>query len=190
MSISLRGIGEGYPAPVPVHQRTGEFDALLKLYKKRQPKRVLEIGTYEGGTLYHWLQGKPDLAVTVDDFRDGINNKHLYADWTSDGTRLEVIEGDSHDPLIIKRIGELAPFDWIFIDADHGYDAVRADWETYSRMGTGILAFHDILPPSWAHPEIQVSQLWRELKAAGHRTRELIDDPNATWGGIGIVFLD
>ena len=178
------------PDPPVAMQHAAELDALLELYTARKPRRVLEIGTYEGGTLYHWLKGRPKIVVSVDDFSMGGDNRSLYPGWTPARTRLEVVAGSSRDPETFEAVAPLAPFDWAFIDADHSYPAVRADWELYLPLCEGVIAFHDILPPSADHPEIQVSALWAEIKDAGYRTVELIDDPGAPWGGIGVVFLD
>ena len=101
-----------------------------------------------------------------------------------------MIAGHSQTSDTFAAVQRFAPFDWCFIDADHAYHAVRADWELYRPLCDGIVAFHDILPPSRDHPEIEVARLWQEIKADGHRTLELIDDPAAAWGGIGIVFLN
>lgn len=185
------GFGDG---PVHVHQRTHEFAELLDLYEHLQPSRILEIGSYEGGTLYHWLQNAAPGAVlvSVDDFRMGIDNRRLYPEWTPEGVECYAVNGDSHDPETINQVAVYAPFDWVFIDADHSYQAVRHDWETYWPLCKpgGIVAFHDILGPTEQHPEIEVSRLWREIQQAGLLTRELVADPGAPWGGIGVVYLD
>ena len=45
------------PLPgVEVGQWDNEFKALLGLYADLAPLRVLEIGTWQGGTLWYWLQ--------------------------------------------------------------------------------------------------------------------------------------
>ncbi len=43
------------------------------------------------------------------------------------------------------RLAKVAPFNFIFIDADHSYDGVKSDWKNYSPMlsGDGLIAFHD-----------------------------------------------
>lgn len=176
-----------------MQQHEREFLDLLKIYLERKPSRVLEIGTYEGGTLFHWLTaGDPEVVVVVDDFTqtNRLAWPKVWATWAAEVTRLEVIAADSRSPGTFETVQEFGPFDWAFIDADHSYDAVRADWERYRPLCTGVVAFHDILPPSANHPEIQVSRLWAEIKTEGYRTVELIDDPAADWGGIGVVFLD
>jgi cephalosporin hydroxylase len=67
--------GCGPPSPVPILQREAEFSVLLELYRRLEPLKVLEIGTYHGGTLYHWLQnGSADLIVSLDSYAVGVDN--------------------------------------------------------------------------------------------------------------------
>jgi len=67
--------------PVPVLQNQSELAELIALYRDRKPKRTLEVGTYHGGTLYHWLRHAPRGAtvVSVDSYTvPGVDNRHLY----------------------------------------------------------------------------------------------------------------
>jgi predicted O-methyltransferase YrrM len=89
------------------------------------------------------------------------------------------------------------PLDVLFIDGDHSYEGVRADFEQYAplvRPG-GIVALHDINPDfstrsDLATPSISgdVPRYWSELKKE-HRTEELIANPDQDGFGIGIVFV-
>lgn len=185
--------GYGPPTPVPIFQWETEFQTLLELYRRLAPTFVLEIGTYHGGTLYHWLDNASSyaLVVSVDSYTAGVDNRHLYDDWVPTGVKLEVIAGDSRDPVTREMVEDCADeYDWLFIDAGHYYAEVRHDWQTYRpfvRSG-GVVAFHDILPPTVAHPEIEVAYLWEEIKST-HRTLEIIADRKADWGGIGVVLV-
>ena len=184
--------GYGPAAPVPIFQWEAEFNNLLDLYRELAPQRVLEIGTYYGGTLYHWLRNaNPGTrVVTLDSYAVGVDNRPLYDDWVPAGVILDVFAGDSQDPVMADRIRAFSPYDWVFIDAGHYYLEVRRDWVLYGPMCRpgGVVVFHDILPPTERHPEIEVNQLWRELQAAGFKTLEIIDDPHAEWGGIGVLY--
>lgn len=180
------------PAPVPVLQRAWELDQLLTIYRERRPRRVLEIGTFHGGTLYHWLRNAEPgaLVVTVDTYAAGVDNRHLYPEWVPEGVSLEVIAGSSHDPAVIDQAGAFGPYDFIVIDADHMEPAVRRDWESYSAMAArgGVIALHDIL----RHPSIawiQVEPVWRDIQRMGYVCQELIADPSLEWGGWGVVYL-
>jgi predicted O-methyltransferase YrrM len=183
-------VGYGPPTPTLIFQWAEEFEQCLELYRRQAPLCVLEIGTYYGGTLYHWLQNAEpgSLIVTVDSYATGIDNRHLYAEWTPPDVRLVVIDADSGLLETARQVAQFGPFDWIFIDGGHYYGEVRRDWTLYGPMRApgGLVLFHDILPPSPQHPEIEVSYLWRELRQT-HVTQEIVADRQASWGGIGVV---
>lgn len=184
--------GYGPPAPVPIFQHEAEFSKLLGLYKERQPAAVLEIGTYHGGTLYHWLTNASPGAkvVSVDSYAAGVDNRHRYNDWRPDTVNLFVIEGDSQETAVANEVRRLGPYDWVFIDAGHYYHEVKRDWELYGPMVRkgGVCVFHDILPPSEEHPEIEVARLWEEIKLMAF-TEEIVADREASWGGLGVAIL-
>jgi cephalosporin hydroxylase len=180
-------------ASTPVFQRPAEFDALLALYRQRQPKRVLEIGTYYGGTLKQWIHAAtPERVVSVDLFLPHYDPRAKAAGWAATaGVDLIAIQGDSRDPAIIAQVAALGPFDWIVIDADHTYDAVAADWENHAtqfRCGAAVV-LHDIVACPQRHPEIDVPRFWNEFVKPNHRTLEFVEDYAAPWGGLGVVLL-
>ena len=184
--------GYGPETPVPIFQWEREFSPALELYRRFKPSSVLEIGTYHGGTLYHWLQNaEPGTRlVSVDSYAVGVDNRHLYDEWVPDGVELHVLVGDSHVVETVEEVIQHAPFDWIFIDAGHYYNEVLADWRLYGPMAAdgGTVLFHDILPPTPQHPEIEVARLWEELKR-DHHCLEIVAEQDAEWGGIGVVLL-
>jgi predicted O-methyltransferase YrrM len=181
-------------AATPVFQHPAEMQYLIRLYRKRKPMRVLEIGTYFGGTLKQWLLHAPIGAtvVSVDLYTlSYADNRASYADWAAPSqATVHVIAGDSRDPAVIAQVARHAPYDWIFIDGNHYYNAVRMDWQHYGAMAApgGVVVFHDILENLEAHPEIEVFRLWSEIKAAGYSTEEVIDG-DGKWGGIGVVYV-
>ena len=182
----------GPVAPVPILQREWEFDTLLHIYADKKPKRVLEIGTYHGGTLFHWLTTHaPDVIVAVDSYRTGVDNRGLFREWATEaGSQLVIVQGDSISADTIAAVAEHAPFDWVWIDAGHFEHEAQADWDNYGSLCApgGIICLHDILThPS--HPAIEVEPVWRRIQISGYLTRELVADPSAEWGGIGVVYL-
>ena len=179
---------------VPVFQHIAEMDWMLALFEQRKPRRILEIGTYFGGTLKQWLTYCPPGAtvVSVDLYTlSYADNRARYADWAAPSqATVHVIAGDSRDPAVIAQVARHAPYDWVFIDGNHYYGPARSDWEHYGAMAApgGVVVFHDIVDNTEAHPEIQVARLWEEINAAGYTTAEYING-NGKWGGIGVVFI-
>ena len=110
-----------------------------------------------------------------------------------DGQTLHQVLGDSKSEDVLAEVRRLlpGPADVLFIDGDHTYAGVKADYLNYRELVRpgGLIGFHDILP----HPGVadcEVDRLWAEI---GGRKREIVSpqetrsDLGGTWGGIGIV---
>lgn len=145
-----------------IYQNLWELDQMLAVVDRLQPKRVLEVGSWAGGTLWHWLQ-VADKVVSVD---DGMRAADAWRQWADEAdTELHLLQGLSQDPAIVEQAGELGPYDFIFIDADHTYQSVSADWGNYRGMIApgGVFAFHDT--QHVGDPTYGVQQLWEEITA-------------------------
>ncbi len=174
LSFSFRS---GRLSIVPVQIRS-EIEGLLDLLAAKRPRTVLEIGTWNGGTLYLFARvAAPDaLLVTVDiDGGPGARLGRLSSvgllcsGSAAPGQRVvPLLRRDSHDPPTLAQIERALgrrPVDLLFIDGDHSYDGVRSDFEVYGRLVRpgGLVAFHDIVPGA---PEGvgEVPRFWQELK--------------------------
>ncbi len=183
-------------SPVQVAQIAWELDSLMALYRARAPKSTLEIGTFCGGTLYHFLKNSVEGAtvVTVDNLEAAPDNRHLYPDWTPAGVHCIPIIGDSHSADTIAEIAEHGPFDFMLIDGLHTYDAVKQDWDDYRPLAApgAVIALHDICLVR-DYPETNetagVSRLWREIQAAGYVTQEIVCQPGQSEYGVGMVYV-
>jgi len=179
------------PTPVPIFQREWEFQQLLRIYQERAPRRILEVGTFHGGTLYHWLRIAlaGAVIVSVDSYREQVDNRHLYAGWTPPDVTLHALMGDSRSQATLAMVRDFAPFDFVFIDAGHYAHEVQADWDNYAPLCApgGMVALHDICPSP--HDWIQVDQVWRQIQARGYVTQELVCAYGLDWSGIGCVYM-
>lgn len=180
----------------PAQIRPEIRDLLLRL-RSAGPRRILEIGTANGGSLFLWAQVAAADAhlISLDlpggSFGDGYARwkRPLYRSFAREGQKITLLQDDSHlerslDAVRDKLDGE--PLDFLFIDGDHTYDGVRRDFEMYAplvRPG-GLVAFHDIA--SHADPTCQVDRFWNELKQH-HACTEFLADPPAGWAGLGLV---
>ena len=80
-----------------------EFDQLLALYGEVNPKRVLEIGSKEGGTLWCLAQSsQPGTSIVSLDLV--APNEALYASWCPRGVEIAAIQGDSQTEEITSQI--------------------------------------------------------------------------------------
>lgn len=151
--------------PVPaeqIFQNTWELDHMLAIVERHRPSRVLEVGCWHGGTLWHWL-GIADRVVAVD---DEMRREEDWQEWAvAAGSELYLLRGFSQDAGIIEQAADLGPYDFIFIDGDHRYQAVKADWDNYRGMAApgGVFAFHDT--QHVGDDTYGVEQLWNEITA-------------------------
>jgi predicted O-methyltransferase YrrM len=136
-----------------------EFSQLLEQVDSLRPRRILEIGTANGGSLLPItrLSASDAHIISVDlhhgEFGGGYPAWRipLYKSFVREAQRLDLIRGDSHDPRTSARVRTLLggeQLDFLFIDGDHTFDGVRQDFETYGplvRPG-GLIGFHDINP--------------------------------------------
>ena len=174
-----------------------EIDGLLRRLQPVAPRRILEIGTANGGSLFLWAQiAAPDAhLISLDlpggQFGDGYARwkRPLYRSFARGAQRITLLQDDSHldrslDAVRAELAGE--PLDFLFIDGDHTYDGVRRDFEMYAPLvrSGGLVVFHDIA--SHDDPTCQVDRYWNELKQH-HDCTELLASPPAGWAGLGLV---
>jgi predicted O-methyltransferase YrrM len=180
-------------------QRTWELMSVIGLVKSLGPDTVLEIGTHGGGTLFCWPQVATETALIISvDFPDGPfgggyeeQDMKRFEGYLRGAQTLKCLRRDSHSwethQMVLSTIGN-RPVDFLFIDGDHTYRGVKADFEMYAplvRKG-GLIAFHDINENPFL-PECGVPDFWREIRS-GFRAYEFIDQGRDQHGmGIGVL---
>jgi len=183
--VAAAGGGVNYDLAKPdveTAQEPFELEQLLVLFRELDPMRVLEVGVWHGGTLWHWLQG----GRTVVGIDNAMAESDQWEEWALEaGSTLYLIQGDSHDPSVIVTAENCGPYQFAFIDAGHTYEEVKADWDAYGRMVEpgGLVAFHDIMPRA----DYGVDRLWAELKAGGHWLEISAGRPD--YCGIGVLWM-
>lgn len=189
-------------------QRPAEFARLLEMVEGRRELlgreserlRVLEIGSYKGGTLAGYRTMWPRAFVVAVDLPDPPDRELLT--W---GAR--VIEADSHELETLEavrealtRVDDAAGFDLVFVDGDHALEGAIRDVVMYGDLvrPAGLLALHDVTPFNEGRSEpLGPDLLWRMLKAGmvpGWTAYAEIVDPmpepdgrGPWWGGIGVA---
>lgn len=160
--------------PVPAYQNLNEFGGLWEFIAAREPRRLLEIGSLFGGTLWYWSQ-LPTLEqlVTVDlpsDWeevaREVRAGRPQWSEWMG-GLDFHDFQADSQLDKTVEAVIEVltGKFDVAFIDGDHSAEGVWRDFDLWSplvRTG-GVVAFHDTIPNGTNH-QPGVVALCAELK--------------------------
>lgn len=153
------------------------------------PKNILEIGCYDGGSSYY-LSKFANEMITID------NNNPCRFDPLSHRNNCKVgytyLGGDSHDPEIFNKVTKY-DWDFCFIDGDHSYEGVKADFENikpFLKKGTPV-AFHDIRISEYHHQHgCYVGEFWEELKKDQSKYTKMAEySLDGEWAGIGIVWI-
>lgn len=140
-------------APVPIWQNPTEFELFFNFVADRKPRRILEVGAFYGGTLWHWATRlKPDVLVSIDlpvhheseHWQRVWECRATWASWM-DNIEWHDLIGRSDDWFLHDEARKAGPFDFMFIDGDHSYEGVKRDFALYHPMLSegGIVAFHD-----------------------------------------------
>jgi len=117
----------------------------------------LEVGSFKGlwplafSVLCDKL-GKRPAYSSVTLMADNIENRSLLKVeeyYRTRGWTFVLIDGDSRDAASRERLVQEsgACFDFVLIDADHSYKAVRKDIQSFGGMAQHLLLFHDINTP-------------------------------------------
>ena len=188
----------GYP--IRPQQVPEELISLFDMVADLKPKNALEIGTCTGGTLFMMCRvADPSATVISVDLPGGRfgrgylwPRKFIYRRFAKIEQAVHLLRKNSHDrktlDLVRSVLGDKR-LDFLFIDGDHTYGGVRADFEMYAplvRKG-GIVAFHDIAK----HPveiECEVDRFWNEIRQRYDHV-EIVKDPNQQWAGIGVLHV-
>jgi predicted O-methyltransferase YrrM len=192
---------------IPPGQVRGEIAALLRILEPRACRRVLEIGTQHGGSLFLFAHvSAPDAQIVSVDLPHGefgggypVWRAPLYRRFGRAGQRIELVRGDSHAAETLARVRSLLagePLDFLFVDGDHTYEGVKQDFESYRELVRpgGLIALHDIAPGvASAEAEQEnllggdVPRFWSELTQQ-YPTTELCASQTGFFG-IGVVHL-
>jgi predicted O-methyltransferase YrrM len=153
-------------------------------------RSLLEIGSYDGASLMAFSAAQMPGGVTrsIDDAQhDTAKQLRAAVGWLkTKGFDAECRIDDSHLPAAVAWAAQWAPYDVVFIDGDHSYDGVKADWNSYAKMGR-LVCLHDVFST-----EPGVVKFWQEIVASEARTKQMAVGPNDVHPfykqqGVGIV---
>ena len=179
-------------------QVKSEIAYLCKVVQELNPKKIVEIGSASGGTLFLFAHVvSPEKIVSVDLPAGAFGGG--YPSWKiplfkslARKNVIQLIRADSHKEETLGKIKILLKgekVDFLFIDGDHTYQGVKQDFQMYSPLVKkgGIVAVHDIVkhdPSSGC----EVDRFWNEIKP-NYRHIEIIEKRDQKWAGIGVLYF-
>lgn len=182
------------------NQKRTEILALLRVLESLRPAVLCEIGADRGGTLALFASvATPDARILSIDIDYPGSRAKVYQTLKQPDQRTTCLQADSHAESTQTRVRDWLKgdaFDFLFIDGDHSYDGVKADYEMYAplvRCG-GIVAFHDIVPDfltrygtKTSSDVGEVPQYWSDICQTAGEATEFIEDPEQDGYGIGMI---
>ncbi len=139
-----------------------DYLALAAILEQFQPKRIFEIGTYQGVTTDFILQVVPEAEVISiafinplnSFFRKKYNNSELSEKEVGSfvakerRSRYYQMIGNSHAIKPKEFLKEFGPMDFVFIDGDHSAKGVQQDTQLAKKILTdmGTICWHDANP--------------------------------------------
>ena len=164
-------------------QVPGEFATFCHYLVDMKIESAIEVGVYRGRSSYFMCavlyRNNPNLIydmVDIEDYLDGY-----------DGFRRML-------PCLNKCIPNTSDdfagksYDFVFIDADHGYDGAMNDYLNVGRFAKKLVCFHDIFAHEYDTCNGGIVRCWEEVGALtpNHPKMVFSEFPNR-WMGIGVV---
>ena len=148
---------------------------------------LLEIGVADGASaavLLSAMRAGGDLWL-VDPFHLSRNPFFNTGRWAARRTVAAQHKNPQVDVYFVEEYSEIAakkwrsPLEFVFIDGDHSYDSVLADWNAWSPfvVPSGVVAFHDAIRAA-GHPDGParvVDDLFRKEAIPGWTIVEEVD---------------
>lgn len=168
-------------------QNAREFECLCHKLTPLQINNVLEIGSYSGASIYMFAGHCNSGAniICIDPYpKPKIHNVFNELDKNFNVHLIQERSQEELVPSIVQQITDKV--DFLHIDGEHSYEAVKYDFETYSpfvRDG-GLIAIHDICGPMGEY-KYEVKKYWEELKKEVRSYEEIVFGNRGF--GIGII---
>lgn len=136
------------------------YEWLLELVRRKQPKHILEVGTWNGvralemiraspGARYYGFdlfeEGTPELDSVEKNVKPHHSVQNVSAMLTAQGVPHELHKGNSRETLQAFGNGKTPFIDFAFIDGGHSVDTIRSDWECVRAVMApgGLVVFDD-----------------------------------------------
>ncbi|MBK8551398.1 MAG: class I SAM-dependent methyltransferase [Ignavibacteria bacterium] len=192
--------GRGFYDKIRLAQINSELKELSEKIKMHNPKVIVEIGTWNGGTFFVWSRIFPEAKKLISiDLPDGeygggydVRRIKFFREFISDrsNTHQHFIRGDSKSADTVAKLKEILQderIDFLYIDGDHTYSGIKKDFEIYKQFMSenGLIGFHDI---NTFREGYGVHKFWNEIKS-GYRHEEFIT-PGSSIMGNGLLYIN
>jgi hypothetical protein len=137
----------------PPETQTSEAERACLARHAAGKKRLAEIGVYQAVTTSHLrrVMAPDGVLLAVDPFapgRLGFSYDRIIARREADRVangQVRWLRMTGAEAARDPAVAALGGIDFVFFDGDHGYEAVRADWEAWTPwvVPGGIAALHD-----------------------------------------------
>lgn len=167
--------------------------ALYELIDKKYIfKNILEIGAWKGYSMKLWHDlFHPSMICTIEKDSFGLLDYDIETNPFNGSDALLLYGHDSGNEHTFNEVKDFfkksySPVDFLFIDGDHHYEAVKRDFEMYSKlmMDSGVVVFHDALETNIEG--VEVNRFWNEIKN-DYKSYQIRREEGST--GIGVLFL-
>jgi cephalosporin hydroxylase len=132
-----------------VQQRVEEFSVVAGVLLALQPRHILEIGVYGGGSFALWCSLASGTKIGIDSGNIDGPIHHRMPDFQARFGDVRLIKANSQDAATLEQVktalaGE--PLDFLFIDGDHTLQGVQKDYSMYGALVRpgGWIGLHDI----------------------------------------------
>lgn len=174
---------DGYYTLNGMMQVPGEFAAFCKNLLDISIKTAIEVGVYRGRSSYFMCailyRNNPDLIYELVDVADCLDDFERFK---------EVL------PCLKKSIPHTSKdyknksYDFVFIDADHGYTWSCEDYIHLGENAKKLVCFHDIYAHEYDSQEGGIVRTWEEVCAATpYDTKLMFSQFPNRWMGIGMI---
>lgn len=162
-------------------QVPSEFAAFCNFISNLQVESAIEVGVYRGRSSYFisalLFRKNKQLKYTMVDIHDHLDNFEAYCEIIP---CIKVIPATSQD---FKH----NHYDFVFIDADHSYEASMLDFLNVGQFANKVVCFHDIHGREYDKLNGGIVRTWKEVSILSKHFTSLTFShfPNQ-WMGIGV----
>ena len=181
-------------------QKRSEILRLTELVRELRPEAVCEIGAAGGGTAFLFAHAAaPEANIVSVDLEFERARRGAVRLFARANQKLVCVQGDSHDEGTLDAVRAALrgrPLDLLYLDGDHGFDGVAADFRAYTPLvrAGGLVVLHDIVPDFRTRYGVETSsdtggvpRFWELVKREGGDVVEIVEDESQDGFGLGVL---